>query len=40
MNASSQEDKTKLLSPKQKVLKYLGNTENILEQFNFREKYH
>lgn len=33
------EDKTKPLRPKQKVLKYLGNIENILEKFKFWEKH-
>lgn len=34
------EDKIKPLTPKQKVVKYLGNVENILKKFEFWEKHH
>ena len=34
------EDKIKPLKPKQKVIKYLGNTENILKKFKFWNEHH
>lgn len=34
------EDKDNPLKPKQKVIKYLGNIENILKKFEFWDKHH
>ena len=34
------EDKTKPLRPKQKVVRYLGNINNILETFKFWDEHH
>ena len=34
------EDKTKPLRPKQKVIRYLGNVESILEKFKFWDEHH
>lgn len=34
------EDKIKPLRPKQKVIKYLGNVENIIKKFEFWDEHH
>jgi len=34
------DDKIKPLRPKQKVIKYLGNVENILKKFEFWDEHH
>lgn len=34
------EEGIKPMIPKQKVIKYLGNTENILEKFKFWDEHH
>jgi len=34
------EDKIKPLRPKQKVIRYLGNVDSILEKFKFWDEHH